>query len=211
MKEKYSPVTVYVNPKDGPAVSGLSYPILTDKNKILHTSYNGRTNYAGNRLRTMAARSATELNKVYDAMKIKTRTYLYLTTNVESENDDVADTMRGNMIRSIKDIMSKLFNETFRELDFFKISVNGLTTNDQYSAVRDFNVLYDYQSYLQNILLVINAYNRFISMESILKDMGYGNESLLLNELYSLTKRNTLKGKVDSIANTLLQEYVDWD
>lgn len=62
---------------------------------------------------------------------------------------------------------------------------------------------------MQNFLLVINAYNRFIAFEEIAKQMSYGNESVKINELYSLTRRNTLKGKIDALANFLLQEFID--
>lgn len=208
MQEKFQPVTVYVNPVDGPAKANQVYPILTRHNRISTVEYSGRTNFAGNQLRTMAARSETNLSNIYDMIKVKTQTYLYLTNPITSNDDNIADSMKGNMIRSISNVLSQLFNETYRELDFFKmryeVNSNQLELNTGYTSI-----LYDYQSTLQNILLLINAYNRFISMEDVLKQMSYGNESVQVNELYALTRRNTLKGKIDAIANYVLQEFVD--
>lgn len=206
MRVTYQPVTIYVNPKDGPVKSGQVYPIMTGKNKIIDSKYTGRVNYAGNQLRTMAARSETELNSIYDTIKVKTLTHLYLTSDVSDMNQVKADTIRGNMISSIANTMAQLYNETFRELDFFKLDIEGsnLSNNGKY-----FRILYNYQSVMQNLLSVINAYNRFIASEDILKQMSYGNESVKVNELYSLTRRNTLKGKVDALANFLLQEFID--
>lgn len=125
MRSNFQPVTIYANPKDGPLKAGQVYPILAQSNKIIGTEYSGDRNYSGNYLRTMAARSETELTHIYDMMKFKTRTFLYLTKDLESPAEYQADTIRGNMIRSISSTLSQLFNETFRELDFFKLRVTG--------------------------------------------------------------------------------------
>lgn len=198
-------ITPQADPSKEAAQASLPYQLLARNNRIIDRGYKGDNNLSGNILPVMLNDGSSKLLDTIDIfnMKVNLR-YLMMATQAAHKNHAV----NREMLKTFDEAISKAYAETFTQLSIFDYVVTStmpvIGTNKSILTM-----LVGYQSYLQNVALLINYYNRALAMEKHLKTMVFNREEPFLNEIYGLLKKSALRAKFDSIATATYGEYLD--
>lgn len=198
-------ITPKADPSKQAAEASSPYQLLTDNNRIIDRGYKGTVNLSGNVLTRLLNDENSRMLNIFDAAKLKLQLkYLYMAMDATDKNQAV----NGQMLKTYNEAISKGYAESFTNLPLFSYTV---TSSIPVIGATPLALFTAYQTYLQNVALVVNAYNLMLAMEKHLKGMSFNREETQLNSLFGLLKKAALRSRFNALATITYGEYFDVD
>lgn len=196
-------ITVKADPLRTASEASTPYQYIAENNKIIDRSYKGETNLSGNILPLILNDGSSKLLKQFDAAicKLDFR-YLYMATRSTDKNTAV----NREMLKTFDEAVSKAYAESFVKLPIFDYTISTGIPKLNGSVLA---LLVAYQIHLQQIAYLINSYNLLLAMEKHLKGMVWNRDETVLNEVFGLMKKSSLRARFNAIATATYGEYFD--
>lgn len=197
----------YITPKAEPSTTAATYatpyPLAARPNVIIDANYGSDKNLAGNVLTQLLNDENSKLLNTFDAAILRVQlNYRYIGQNNYVKNS----AYNKEVAKTFEESISKGYAETFTNLPIFDFDVYS---SDIPEIEGQLAMLISYQTYLQDVALLVGTYNRILAMERHLKTMCYNREEPILNQLFGLLKKATLKSYFTAIGSTVKGEYLD--
>lgn len=197
-------VQVAADPHTEISLSSDPYAVQNRNNVVLDAEYPESPNETGNVLVQIARASNSTLQNVVDYFRVYLRlhyNYAKLTPTSpasQSVNDQINNTWL--------EVQSKLQAESFYSIPFFSWEVTG----DTMFIDEILDIVYFYQVFNQAVLTIPLTYRKVLSLEQHVKDMCFYKGAPIVERLYSVLKKSSFVGLIQSAAKAVASNYVDW-